>query len=473
MFGLGAPTKKAVIYLRHSRENAQENSLEIQRQEIEKFAKKYNIEIIGEESDDGVSGLTADRPGFRNLFSKWVFNKDAPHIDFIIVYDMSRWGRFQDPNEAGYYAHQCQKRGITIQYVNRGKLEEALDGDEQGQLLQHILTPTERFIAAQHSAQLSPKTWLGCVKVIEQGFSAGGSAPYGLMRLLLGEERNEKREVVQVMKRGDKKFLSNQRVKFTPATDQSAEVVRNIFAWFTKDRLGLEDVAKKLNSQSIPSPAGRKWNREKIMRILTREEYIGIRVYNKTWHRLKKGKKRANPQSAWIRRIDAFPAIVSKEVFLQAQKRLDQIIPARKNISLQKIREAERMFIPDFEKACLSKGISSDDLLVLRHELPVAFAAIQRFKSSMFVCFSIPERLRKHDTIIGIGVDGQGMSKQIFLIPSSAFGKSNYVLISEEEKSFKEYQLLLEKAEEKILSIAERVTKSYSDLPMRGLFQPA
>ncbi len=398
MFGLGTPRKKAILYLRHSRENAQENSLEIQREESHKFAEKFNTDIIGEEFDDGVSGLTADRPGFRNLFTKWVNNLDAPHVDYIIVYDMSRWGRFQDPNEAGHYAHLCQQKGITIQYVNRGRLEGVVDTDEQGQLLQHILTPTERFIAAQHSAQLSPKTWLGCVKVVEQGYSAGGSAPYGLQRILLDEEK----KFVQVLNRGDKKFLSNQRVKLKPADDQTTETVRNIFNWFVNELLEPEEIADRLNTQKTLSPGGRHWDREKITRILTREEYIGTRVYNKTWHRLKK-KKRDNPPDAWIRRIDAFAAIVSKEVFNKAQKRLDELLPSRKNQGLIKIREARKTFLPDFEKVCLSKGITEDDLFLMRRELPVIFATIHQSETSRFLCFSISERLKK--TILSSGLE--------------------------------------------------------------------
>ncbi len=56
-------SKKAIAYYRHSAEDKQENSVAIQRGHIERFALEYNIDVIHEEVDEGVSGLLANRPG--------------------------------------------------------------------------------------------------------------------------------------------------------------------------------------------------------------------------------------------------------------------------------------------------------------------------------------------------------------------------------------------------------------------------
>lgn len=81
-------------------------------------------------------------------------------------------------------------------------------------------------------------------------------------------------------------------------------------------------------------------------------------------------------------------------------------------------------------------------------------------------------KAEKNDIIIGVGVDGQSESKELFIIPTSAFGKSNFILISDEEKSYEEYQLPLDKAEGKIMLIAEQVVRSYFDTPESKLLKP-
>ena len=88
------PRLRAVAYYRHSAEIGQENSVEIQRDNVVAFATKHDIEIIHEFADRGKSGLNVEgRPAFNEMM-EWVRTRD----DFILilVLDVSRWGRFQD-----------------------------------------------------------------------------------------------------------------------------------------------------------------------------------------------------------------------------------------------------------------------------------------------------------------------------------------------------------------------------------------
>lgn len=86
--------KKAVIYLRKSSNvsGAQENSIDGQRNEIHKFCKKKNIEIVKEFIDDGVSGTSdlSDREGLQELFN---FLEVTPDIDLFIVRKKDRLAR--------------------------------------------------------------------------------------------------------------------------------------------------------------------------------------------------------------------------------------------------------------------------------------------------------------------------------------------------------------------------------------------
>ena len=113
-------TSKAIAYYRHSAEDKQENSVAIQRQHTEKFARAHNIEIIHEEADEGKSGLLANRPAFERLFKNWIENPDAPSFEYVFVFDVSRWGRFQDQDQAAYFVHLCKKRRKEVVYISRG-----------------------------------------------------------------------------------------------------------------------------------------------------------------------------------------------------------------------------------------------------------------------------------------------------------------------------------------------------------------
>lgn len=86
---------KAVAYYRHSAQVGQENSVEIQQENVRKFADKYGIEIVDEYADRGKSGLTTEgREQFKEMMKR-VETDDR--FQFVLCYDVSRWGRFRIP----------------------------------------------------------------------------------------------------------------------------------------------------------------------------------------------------------------------------------------------------------------------------------------------------------------------------------------------------------------------------------------
>ena len=110
-----APSR-AAQYVRMSTEHQQyspENQLEIIRQ----YAGAHNMEIVQEYSDHGRSGLNiAGREGLNQLMA----DVEAKRTTFasLLVYDVSRWGRFQDPDESAYYDYEyvLKKAGIRVHY---------------------------------------------------------------------------------------------------------------------------------------------------------------------------------------------------------------------------------------------------------------------------------------------------------------------------------------------------------------------
>ncbi len=306
---LSDTTKQAVAYYRHSAEDKQENSIAIQREQVEQFAVENGIEIIGECIDDGVSGLTAHRKGFQNLLQDWVEN-DSVQFDYVLVLDVSRFGRFQNPDEAGAYAFRCFMKSKPVIYIKRGF-------PRPGEELMYSLTDAvERVASGNYSRELSDKVWRGQMKVTQQGYSAGGSAPYGLRRILLDENK----QYLQDLLPGQHKVIANQRVTLAPGNKREIQVVQKIFDLFVLKAYSVQEVAWWLNHRHISSPMGRTWHEATIRAILKNHKYTGCTTYNKQSQKLHAAKPTLNPQENWATNPQAFKGIVAKETFAQAQE---------------------------------------------------------------------------------------------------------------------------------------------------------
>ena len=115
MDGSGEITEfRAAQYVRMSTEH-QQYSTHNQSDKIREYAEKRGIEIIKTYADDGKSGLSI---GGRAALQRLIADVESGAADFnaILVYDVSRWGRFQDADESAYYEYICKRAGINVAY---------------------------------------------------------------------------------------------------------------------------------------------------------------------------------------------------------------------------------------------------------------------------------------------------------------------------------------------------------------------
>jgi len=108
------PRAKAAVYVRMSTEH-QQYSTSNQMDAICEYALRRNLEIVKVYSDEGKSGLSIHG---RESFSRMIADVKSGSVEFscILVYDVSRWGRFQDADESAYYQHVCRRAGIQVHY---------------------------------------------------------------------------------------------------------------------------------------------------------------------------------------------------------------------------------------------------------------------------------------------------------------------------------------------------------------------
>ena len=307
-----APRFRGVAYYRHSARDRQENSVAIQQELVQKWAKENGVDIIHEFADRGKSGLTAEgRDAFNDMMENWV--KKRKDFDFVLCLDVSRWGRFQDIDLSATYSAECKTNGKQVIYTTLGM-------PRPDDPLYPVYVQFERFRAAQYSKELSAKVFHGCIKIAQQGYWAGGKAPFGFDRLLLDERRNR----LHVLTHGQKKSIQNQRVTLTLGPDDQVTIVRRIFDEFIAAARSMEEIAARLNADGLRSAMGGPWNVVKIRRILTNIMYAGTLVYNKTTSKLKTPTRR-NPVDQWIRTAGAIDPLVDQAIFDRAQEVLAQV----------------------------------------------------------------------------------------------------------------------------------------------------
>ena len=155
---------RAAEYVRMSTEH-QQYSTHNQADKIREYAKRRGIEIVRTYADEGKSGLSLEG---RASLQQLIGDVESGRADFslVLVYDVSRWGRFQDADESAYYEYICKRQGITVVYV-------AEQFENDGSPVSTIVKGVKRAMAGEYSRELSAKVFAGQCRLIEMGFRQG------------------------------------------------------------------------------------------------------------------------------------------------------------------------------------------------------------------------------------------------------------------------------------------------------------
>ena len=297
-------------YVRMSTER-QCYSTENQMELIANYAHTHGMGIVRSFSDEGKSGITLrKRPGLLSLLS--VVQNGSADFKAILVYDVSRWGRFQDIDESGYWEYVCKRAGVVIHYCAEPFIN---DGSTPSVIIKSL----KRTMAAEYSRELSVKCFAGQCRLIELGYRQGGRVGYGLRRLLLDQEDRPK----QILLDGQQKSIQSDRVVLVPGPEEEQRVIREIFHLFIDESKSQSGIAKELNARGVPSGKSRPWCYPSVHDILVNPKYMGANVFNRTSVKFH-GPKVHNPEQLWIRKEGAFPAIVPRDLFLRAAKILEE-----------------------------------------------------------------------------------------------------------------------------------------------------
>jgi len=294
-------------YLRMSTDH-QQYSLHNQSEYIKDYAEKNNMEIAYTYDDAGKSGVSiVGRHSLQQLLSD--VEQKKIDIQAVLFYDVSRFGRFQNSDEAAYYSFLFERNGVDLIYCSEPIPTKDFP------LESSVILNIKRSSAAYHSRNLSEKVFIGQVNLIKLGYHQGGMAGYGLRRLLV-DENGIAKEILSFRKR---KSIQTDRVILIPGPKNEIKIVNRIYDLFIDSNVPEFIIAERLNEQNIPAENGTLWTRAKIHQILTNEKYIGNNIYNKTSSKLK-SRLVKNPKNEWVRCDKAYKPIISKKKYNKAQE---------------------------------------------------------------------------------------------------------------------------------------------------------
>ena len=292
----------AFLYERLSRDdNLEGDSYSIQNQKklLTKVAKEKGYTNLVHFFDDGISGVTMDRPGFKDMIAQLELGKASA----VFVKDLSRLGR--NYIEVGRLTEEFfPEHDIRLVSVS-----DAIDTDEG----ENELAPIRNLFNEWYSRDISKKRRISN-KIRGNAGIPMGFPPYGYMKAPDGS----KRWVVD---------------------DEAAAVVRRIFRLYM-DGLGAEQIAARLSEERVLTPTNYwrergvkrpnrpntnepfRWNSSTVITILSRQEYCGDLINFKTYSKSYKNKKRLeNDRENWVIFKDIHEAIVPRELWERVQQK--------------------------------------------------------------------------------------------------------------------------------------------------------
>ena len=346
---------RAAEYVRMSTDQ-QRYSTTAQSEAIHCYAAERGMVIVKSYEDAGKSGLSIEgRRALTQLLGD--VQSGQAGFDVVIVYDVSRWGRFQDTDESAYYEFLCRQHGIQVEYC-------AEQFANDGSPLSAVIKGIKRAMAGEYSRELSGKVYAGQARLIRKGYRQGGQAGYGLRRTLIAEDGSIK----GALNFGDRKCLMTDRVILTPGHPDEVAVVRQIFRLFVHRRMNCQEISDELNQQSVPYPKPGPWTRPRVAKIVRNVVYAGDSIWGKTSGKLARKRCPTAPDT-WVLAHDVFEPIVDRTLFEQAQS----IISSR----VCKLTDAE--IVAGLRQLYAEHGTLSAKLIDNAPYLPEAYTVSNRF----------------------------------------------------------------------------------------------
>jgi len=264
---------RAAAYVRMSTDH-QDLSIGMQLDAIRDYSRINGIELVDVYEDAARSGLRiTNREGMKRLIRD-VMEVPRP-FDTVLVYDVSRWGRFQDIDAAAYYEYTCRLHGVSVVYVKEsfGAKQDAMTA---------LLKTIKRAMAAEYSRELGMKCRDGQDRAIRLGYQVGPLPPLGLTRVAV-DRKGERR----LLGRKQPKGSQAERVAWIHGPQWEVDLVRRIFQMYAAEGGSLKSVARQLQHEGILTGNGQRFTNDTVSLLLRNEAFIGNFVWGRAYRQKK------------------------------------------------------------------------------------------------------------------------------------------------------------------------------------------
>ena len=291
----------AAQYIRMSTDK-QDLSPSLQKEAIAAYAAARGMEIIASYEDEGRSGVhLKNRPALLKLLHDVTESKQ---FDTVLVYDVSRWGRFQDTDAAAYHEYHCRLHGAEVIYVAE------MFGAEVNPITA-MLKSMKRAMAAEYSRDLANKSRAGQHQVVSRGYQMGPLPPLGYRRCSVSAD-GQRRVMLDA---GQRKIAFTDRIVWVLASEEEVGLVKRICDLYARTRLNFADIASLGGVAGWCDYRGRKLTGRSIATLLRNEALIG----NFVWGRTKHAKSLVNCRPS--RRDGCIPRLIDDDSWTQIQRR--------------------------------------------------------------------------------------------------------------------------------------------------------
>lgn len=281
--------KTAAAYARFSTDMQREESIEAQLYDIREYAKKNNIIITDIYTDEGITGRSEVRDGFKDMMKAALERR----YDYIIVHKVDRFAR--NKYISAMYKHNLKVKGVRVLYATQ-----SISDTPEGRLMESML----EGISEYYSENLAEEVMKGLKVNARKAQFNGGTPP-------LGYDIDE-----------NKLYVIN---------ENEAIIVKKIFDLYLNGH-GYTSICGILNSTGYKNKVGKPFVYNSIKPILTNKKYMGTYEYNKTSRQYtEKGRRNLKlykPADQIIVVEDAIPPIIDKGVF----RNVDEIIKSKQNV---------------------------------------------------------------------------------------------------------------------------------------------
>lgn len=292
----------AAQYLRMSTEH-QQYSISNQQDVIGQWATDHGYQVVRSFIDYGKSGVVLRH---RKALSDLLHEVTSGRAVFraVLVYDVSRWGRFQNCDEAAHYEFLCAQSGTPVQYC-------AEQFANDGSIASNIMKSLKRAMAGEFSRELGVKVYQSEKKAVLRGYRMGGRAGYGLRRMMVSTDGLKK----TIMHTGEHKFFKTDHTILVPGPSEEVRIVREIYR--RAKNQGVYSIAKWLNDRSVPYRDGRRWTPSGVDEVLRNPKYAGVNIWGRTEYRLSTARKCLEP-SGWVYG-PGFEKVIDEQTFYEVQ----------------------------------------------------------------------------------------------------------------------------------------------------------